>query len=108
MRQAIFEQFREEVPYASICKVEDFRDGGERTYVQVTIYVERRSQKGILIGESGQAIRRLGTAARKRIEHFLERPVYLDLWVKVLPGWRRKPEQLGRLGLPVPQENRER
>ena len=108
VRQGIFEQFHQEIPYASICSVEEFRDSGERTYIQVTIYVERSSQKGILIGDAGQAIRKLGTSARERIEHFLERPVYLDLWVKVLPGWRRKPEQLRRLGLPVPQEDRER
>lgn len=108
VRQAIFEQFHEELPYSSICKVEEFRRGGERSYVQVTVYVERPSQKGILIGEGGQAVRRLGIAARRRMEHFLERPVYLDLWVKVLPNWRNKPEQLRRLGLPVPQEHRER
>jgi GTP-binding protein Era len=106
VREAIFKQFHEEIPYASICRVEEFRDAGNRTYIQVTIYVERSSQKGILIGDQGQAIRSLGTAARSRIEHFLDKPVYLDLWVKVLAGWRRKPEQLRRLGIPVPQENR--
>jgi GTP-binding protein Era len=74
----------------------------------VTIYVERSSQKGILIGDAGASIRSLGTAARKRIERFLGRPVYLDLWVKVLPNWRRKPEQLRRLGLPVPHDDRAR
>jgi GTP-binding protein Era len=108
VREVIFEQFRAEVPYASICRVEDFRDSGERTYIQVTIYVERSSQKGILIGDAGASIRSLGTAARKRIERFLGRPVYLDLWVKVLPNWRRKPEQLRRLGLPVPHDDRAR
>ena len=108
VREVIFEQYREEVPYASICRVEDFRDSGERTYIQVTIYVERSSQKGILIGDAGASIRSLGTVARKRIERFLGRPVYLDLWVKVLPNWRRKPEQLRRLGLPVPHDDRAR
>ena len=106
VREAIFKQFHEEIPYASICRVEEFRDAGSRTYIQVTIYVERASQKGILIGAQGQAIRSLGTSARSRIEHFLDKPVYLDLWVKVLPGWRRKPEQLQRLGIPVPREDR--
>ena len=106
VREAIFEQFHEEIPYASICRVEEFRDAGKRTYIQVTIYVERASQKGILIGDRGQAIRSLGTSTRSRIEHFLDRPVYLDLWVQVLANWRRKPEQLRRLGLPVPQEDR--
>ncbi len=105
VRQAIFEHTRDELPYASICRVEAMRDGGgQRCYVQVTIYVERASQKGILIGEGGRAIRRIGTAARKRVEDFLERPVYLDLWVKVLPNWRKKPAELRRFGLPLPRE----
>jgi GTP-binding protein Era len=108
VREAIFEQFREEVPYASICRVEDFRESGERTYIQVTIYVERSSQKGILIGDGGASIRSLGTIARKRIQRFLGCPVYLDLWVKVLPNWRRKPEQLRRLGIPVAHDDRAR
>ncbi len=108
VREAIFEQFHEEIPYASICRVQEFRDEERRTYIQVTIYVERASQKGILIGDHGAAIRSLGTSARERIEHFLDRQVYLDLWVKVLPGWRRKREQLRRLGLPLPQEDRAR
>ncbi len=104
VRQAIFDQFRDELPYASICRVEEMRDAGERSYVQVTIYVERASQKGILIGEGGKAIRRLGTAARRRVEDFVGRPVYLDLWVKVLPDWRKKPAELRRFGLPLPRE----
>ncbi|MEX0935424.1 MAG: GTPase Era [Gemmatimonadota bacterium] len=108
VREAIFEIYREEIPYASICRVEEFRDGGERTYIQVTIYVERASQKGIIIGDQGRSIRELGIRARKRVEHFLQRPVYLDLWVKVLPNWRRKPRELRRFGLPVPDEDRAR
>ena len=104
VRQAIFEQFRDELPYASICRVEEMRDAGPRSYVQVTIYVERGSQKGIMIGEGGKAIRRLGTVARTRVEDFLGRPVYLDLWVKVLPNWRKKPAELRRFGLPLPRE----
>lgn len=105
VREAIFEQYHEEIPYASICRVEAFREDEDPVYIQVTIYVERASQKGILIGEKGAAIRSLGIQARRRIEHFLARPVYLDLWVKLLPGWRRRPEHLRRLGLPVPEED---
>ncbi len=106
VRQTIFERFHQEIPYSCMCRVEEFREGGDRTYIQVTICVERASQKGMLIGEKGSAIRALGTTARRRIEHFLERPVYLDLWVKVLPGWSRKPEVLRSLGLPVPRQDR--
>ncbi|MDX1567153.1 MAG: KH domain-containing protein, partial [Longimicrobiales bacterium] len=70
-----------------------------------TIYVERKSQKGILVGKGGRAIRDLGRAARSKIEAFIGEPVYLDLWVKVLPGWRRKRDQLQRLGFQVPREH---
>ncbi len=116
VREAVFLQFEDEIPYSVFCEVEEFRDGGERapgggaarTYIGVTIYVERPSQKGILIGAGGAAIRELGVAARSRIEHFLGGPVYLDLWVKVFPHWRRQRDQLRRLGLPVPDETRAR
>ena len=111
VREALFLQFHEEVPYSAFCEVDEFREGGTgpeggRTYIQVTIYVERASQKAIVIGNRGSAIRELGTRARARIEHFLGTPVYLDLWVKVLPDWRRRRDQLGRLGLPIPDETR--
>lgn len=102
VRGAIFELFREEVPYSSYCEVEEFREGGKRTYIHVVIYVERSSQKGILVGDGGRAIRDLGTRARRRIEAFLGDPVYLELWVKVLPGWRKKKEHLRRFGLNPP------
>ncbi len=105
VRETIFEDFREEIPYATFCEVEEFRDGGRRTYIQVNIYVERSSQKGILIGEKGQAIRELGRRSREKIEEFLGTPVYLDLWVKVLPRWRKKRGELRRLGLPVPEHD---
>jgi GTP-binding protein Era len=113
VREAVFNQFQEEVPYSVFCEVDEFREGdpgaeGARTYIQVTVYVERASQKKILVGERGAAIRRLGIAARSGIEHFLGGPVYLDLWVKVLPDWRRRRDQLGRLGLPNPGETRAR
>lgn len=107
VREVLFEQFRDEVPYAAFCTVEAFREAapGERTYIQVTIHVEKPSQKGILLGEGGRAIRALGTVARERIEHFLGEPVYLDLWVKVLPNWRRKRAQLRRFGFPDPEDD---
>ncbi len=106
VRETILELFQDEVPYSVFCQVEEFREGGERTYIQVNVYVERPSQKGILIGEGGRAIRELGIAARRKLEHFLGGPVYLDLWVKVLPKWRKKRAELRRLGLPVPTETK--
>jgi GTPase len=105
VRETVFERFRDEIPYASFCQVEEFRKDGKRTYIQVHLFVERSSQKGILIGKGGRAIRDLGSDARERIEHFLGEPVYLDLWVKVLPRWRKKRGQLRRWGFRVPDHD---
>jgi hypothetical protein len=79
--------------------------GGEgRTYINVVLHVERASQKGILVGEGGRMIRKLGTDSRRKIEAFLGEPVFLELWVKVMPRWRRKKGELRRMGLPVPRD----
>lgn len=105
VRETIFERFRQEIPYSVFCEVEEFREEDKRTYVQVNIVVERASQKGILIGDKGTAIRELGRQSREKLEHFLGRPVYLDLWVKVLPNWRKKRGHLRRLGFHVPDDD---
>ncbi|MDT8342427.1 MAG: GTPase Era [Longimicrobiales bacterium] len=104
VRETVFEHFEEEVPYAVATRVEEFRDDGTPTYIAVSILVERESQKGIVVGKGGRAIRELGVAARRKIETFLGRPVYLDLWVKPLKGWRRRKHHLERLGYRVPEE----
>lgn len=103
VREAIFEQYDQEIPYACFCDVEDFR-ADSPTYIRVVIYVEQASQKGILIGEGGRAIRSLGSEARKKIEQFIGERVYLDLWVKVLPGWRKKEVELRRLGFTLARD----
>lgn len=105
VRETVFEQFQQEVPYAVACEVGEFREAEDPVYIQVTIFVERESQKGIIVGKGGSAIRELGRVSREKIEHFLGRPVYLDLWVKVLPGWRRAGGQLRRLGFKVPADD---
>lgn len=105
IRETVFERFREEVPYSVFCQVDAFRENQEPLYIGANIYVERASQKGILIGKGGQAIRELGTAAREKIESFLGRSVYLDLWVKVLDGWRQKKGHLRRLGFRIPDDD---
>ena len=86
-----------------ICRVEEFREDQDPLYVAVTAFVERASQKRILIGKGGSGIRNVGRAARAKIEHFLGRSVYLDLWVKTLEGWRRNRGELTRLGFHVPE-----
>ncbi|HUP51551.1 MAG TPA: GTPase Era [Longimicrobiales bacterium] len=105
VRETIFEQYHQEVPYSVFCQVAEFREDQDPVYIHVDIYVERKSQKGILIGKSGAAIRELGSASRAKIEHFLGRRVYLDLWVKPLESWRKSRAHLGRFGFRLPAED---
>ena len=102
IRETVFEQYEKEVPYSIAVKVEEYREAADPIYMRATIYVERASQKAILVGSGGAAIKRLGSAARRKIEDFVGAPVYLDLWVKVLPRWRKDPLQLQRLGFKLP------
>lgn len=104
VREVVFEQFADEVPWSVAAQVDEYREHDDPIYIAVTLFVERPSQKGILLGKGGRAVRALGTAARKRIETFIGHDVYLDLWVKVLPGWPRKRDYLARLGYRVPEE----
>lgn len=102
IRETVFEQYGAEIPYSAIAKVDEFRETGDPVYIRATVFVERATQKGILIGRGGAAIRELGRVARGKIEEFIAAPVYLDLWVKVLPKWRRDPLALARLGFSIP------
>ncbi|HET7274283.1 MAG TPA: GTPase Era [Longimicrobiaceae bacterium] len=104
IRETVFEQYQEEIPYSVAVRVDEFREAEDPLFIRATIYVERASQKGILIGRRGAAIRELGTASRRKIEIFVGRRIYLDLWIKILPNWRKKSIELQRLGFPVPPE----
>ena len=98
VRETVLEQLHDEVPYSVAVQVEEFREDRSPLYIRAVIYVERESQKAIIIGAKGAQIRRLGENARKKIEAFVGARVYLDLWVKVLPNWRRNPGSLSRFG----------
>ena len=98
IREAAFEQLHEELPYSVACEIDEFREGAEPVYIRAVLYVERDSQKGIVIGEGGRTIKALGAAARGKIEALLDQRVFLDLHVKVLPKWRRDEPALRRLG----------
>jgi GTPase len=102
IREAVFELYAEEVPYSVAVRIEEYREAEDPLFIRATIYVERASQKGILIGRKGEAIRKLGTSARLKIEEFVGSRVYLDLWIKVLPKWRKNPVELRRFGFTVP------
>jgi GTPase len=102
VRETIFETYDQEVPYSTIVRVEEYREAEEPVYIRATVYVERESQKPIVIGRSGAGIRELGRRSREKIEAFIGAPVYLDLWVKTLPNWRSRLETLRFLGYRLP------
>ena len=105
IRETALEQLEEEVPYSLACEVEEFREDRRPIYIRAVIYVERESQKRILIGHKGAQIREIGRVARQKIEQLVGAPVYLDLWVKVLANWRRNVRSLKRFGFKVPEEH---
>jgi GTPase len=106
LREAAFELLGDELPYSFTAEVEEFREDRRPVYIRVTLFVERESQKGIVIGRGGRTLAAVGAHARARLEELLGAPVYLDSWVKVLPNWRRNPVALTRLGFPEPRESR--
>lgn len=98
VRETALEQLDQEVPYSLACEVEEFREAQSPVYIRTVLYVERESQKRILIGASGQRIRDIGRSARVKVEAFVGASVYLDLWVKVLPNWRKSDSAIRRFG----------
>jgi len=98
VREAAFALLHEELPYSLACEIDEFRERETPTYIRAVVYVERESQKGIVIGQGGRTIKAIGQAARARIESLHGRPVYLDLHVKVLPHWRTHDPSIKRLG----------
>ena len=106
IRETCFEELAEEVPYATAVEIETFREADDPVYIEAMIYIERDSQKGIVIGKGGKMIKNIGRKARGKIERLIERPVYLDLRVKVMPNWRRRPGRLKLLGYDLPPGSR--
>ncbi|MCR4438557.1 MAG: GTPase Era [bacterium] len=89
IREKIFERYGEEIPYATAVQIEEFKErAGGKDFISARIVVERPSQKAILIGKGGQALKEVGKAARAEIEQFLGRPIFLKLWVAVREKWR--------------------
>lgn len=103
IREKLFMLTRQEIPYSTAVVVEEFREDTEKKvlYIQAVIYVEKDSQKGIVIGKGGQLLKKIGTMAREELEFILGKRIYLDLWVKVLRGWRKEERLLRRLGIPM-------
>lgn len=99
VREQVLRYLHEEVPHAVAVVIDEFKERSpDMTYIAATIYVERESQKGIVLGESGKMLKRIGQHARQEIEQLLSTRVYLELWVKVVPHWRRDDAYLRRFG----------
>ncbi len=99
LREQILQRYRQEVPYATAVQIEEFKERSSgKDLIRAVVWVERESQKRILIGKHGSALKRLGIAARRELELFLGREVYLELWVKIRPGWRDREADLSQLG----------
>jgi GTP-binding protein Era len=100
IREKIFEHCGAEVPYATAVVIDEFKEQqGRKDVIKATIWVEKESQKPILIGKGGHKMKAIGINARKQIEEFLERPVFLELFVKVKEGWREREQDIRELGL---------
>jgi GTP-binding protein Era len=101
IREAIFEQFKQEIPYATQVEVIDFKEEETIIKIMATVFAERQSQKGILIGPKGVAIKGFGTKARKSCETFFGKKIFLDIKVSVKKDWRKDDVQLKRFGYQV-------
>ena len=100
IREAATELTFEEVPHAVAVVVDEFKENPDQSLVKIyaTIYVERKSQKGIIIGKNGQMLKQIGQRARHALESILGTRVYLELWVKVEQRWRQDPKSLKKMG----------
>ncbi len=98
IREKILQYYDKEVPYSVEVEVEEFKEDDKRINIMSVIYVERSSQKGIIIGSQGEALKKVGTQARLDIEAFFGKKVFLNLYVKVLKDWRNKDSELKNFG----------
>ena len=98
IREKILLNYKEEIPYCCQAQVETFKEGADRYDISAIIYVMRDSQKGIIIGKKGAALKKMGTEARIEMEDFFQKKVFLQLFVKVAPDWREDKRELRRFG----------
>ena len=98
IREKILLNYKKEIPYSTEVAVEEYKESDDRIDIRATIFVIRETQKMIIIGKNGQAIKRVGIDARKDIEEFVGKHIYLDITVKVSKDWRENENQLKRFG----------
>ncbi len=99
IREEMLKLYRHEIPHSTAVVIEEFkeRENG-KTYIEANLFLEKESQKRIVIGRDGTALKTIGTNARERLNHILGRDIFLQLWVKVRAGWRKSAEWVRRLG----------
>lgn len=107
VREKIILNTEKEIPYSVAVAIETYSEGEERTTIEAIIYVERDSQKGIIIGKGGSMIKTIGTQARLELQEMLDCPVHLELRVKVLKNWRDDEALMRRLGYRLPKKGEE-
>ena len=98
IREKIFHNYKKEIPYSTEVAIEDFYEEESIIRIRAEIYVERDSQKGILIGQGGKALKKVGTQAREELERFFGKKVFLETHVKVEDNWRKNKNKLRRFG----------
>lgn len=98
IREKILLNYKEEIPYCCEVSIESFKEGAERYDISAVIYVMRESQKGIVIGKKGAALKKVGTQARIDMEDFFQKKVFLQIYVKVDPDWREDKRELRKFG----------
>lgn len=98
IREKILLNYSQEIPYSCEVSIEEFKEGAERYDISAVIYVIRESQKGIIIGKGGAALKKVGTQARIEMEDFFQKKVFLRLFVKTDPDWRENKKELKRFG----------
>jgi GTP-binding protein Era len=98
IREKILLNYKKEIPYSTEVEVEEFKESDKIIHIQAVIYVERDTQKGIIIGHKGEALKKTGTMARLDIEEFLDKKVFLSLFVKVDKDWKNKQQSLKKFG----------
>lgn len=98
IREKILRYYDKEVPYSVEVVVERFKEDEHHIHINAVIYVERDSQKGIIIGHQGAALKKVSTEARKSLEHFFGKAIYLEIFVKVDKDWRNSEKELDNFG----------
>ncbi len=98
LREKIFLNYSDEIPYSVQVEIEEFKEGADRYDIRAVIYVMRESQKGIIIGKGGSALKKTGTEARLDMEDFFQKRVFLSTYVKVDPDWRENKKELRKFG----------